>query len=429
MFRNILVPIVICMFAAVLTSGNNPIKGHPLYVNPSFQEELDTSIQSATGAVKKTLQSMRDTASAYWLDVRAKIKGSGTPGETTTMEGILQDAASKTPVPLVTLIVYDLPNRDCHARASNGELCCTYKDDGTCDYTAPGDCAEGLETYKKEYIDPLVEILSQYQDRVPIVLVIEPDSLPNLATNMANPRCGSPATVNAYRTGISYAVDQIATHTPQVTMYLDAAHGGWLGWDNSMDVFIETMTKLDVLSKVKGFATNTANYQPVGIQCPYYDYCRGGANAGAPCCEDPCDLITQYNYGNNELNYVLFLHNKTVEAVPGFDPTFIIDTGRNGVVNMRKSCSNWCNIRNAGVGRNPTTDTKVAIVDAYLWLKTPGESDGCTNTLPDGTQCPRYDSMCGSVDSIGSELGEPRAPEAGGWFEYQVKQLAANVAE
>merc|ERR1712012_490894 len=35
--------------------------------------------------------------------------------------------------------------------------------------------------------------------------------------------------------------------------------------------------------------------------------------------------------------------------------------------------------------------------------------------------------MCGSQDSIGSDHSEPRAPEAGGWFDYQVKQLAENA--
>jgi len=66
-------------------------------------------------------------------------------------------------------------------------------------------------------------------------------------------------------------------------------------------------------------------------------------------------------------------------------------------------------------------------VDAYFWLKTPGESDGCTQILPDGTNCPRFDSMCGSQDSIGSQGSEPRAPQAGAWFDYQIKMLAENA--
>lgn len=64
-----------------------------------------------------------------------------------------------------------------------------------------------------------------------------------------------------------------------------------------------------------------------------------------------------------------------------FEPKFIIDTGRNGVGDMRQSCSNWCNVRGAGVGLIPTTDTASPMVDAYLWLKTPGESDGCTQVI------------------------------------------------
>lgn len=76
------------------------------------------------------------------------------------------------------------------ALASNGEICCTYNEDGTCDYLAEGDCAEGIEKYKTEYIDPLVKILADYHEKVPIALVIEPDSLPNLASNLGETERG-----------------------------------------------------------------------------------------------------------------------------------------------------------------------------------------------------------------------------------------------
>jgi len=108
-------------------------------------------------------------------------------------------------------------------------------------------------------------------------------------------------------------------------------------------------------------------------------------------------------------------------------PYFIVDSGRNGVPNMRADCANWCNIRGAGIGHLPTTATDNAMIDAFFWLKTPGESDGCTQVLPTGQNCPRFDSMCASADSIGSRMDEPRAPQAGNWFDYQVKQLAVNA--
>jgi len=68
-----------------------------------------------------------------------------------------------------------------------------------------------------------------------------------------------------------------------------------------------------------------------------------------------------------------------------------------------------------------------SLVDAYFWLKTPGESDGCTQTLPEGGTCPRFDADCGAGDALGSRAGEPRAPEAGHWFDHQVKELAAKA--
>lgn len=39
----------------------------------------------------------------------------------------------------------------------------------------------------------------------------------------------------------------------------------------------------------------------------------------------------------------------------------------------------------------------------------------------------RFDAMCASADAIGTKAGEPPAPEAGLWFEYQIEQLAANA--
>jgi len=265
---------------------------------------------------------------------------------------------------------------------------------------------------------------------VPIVLVIEPDSLPNLSTNQADPRCGNPATAKAYREGIAYAVKSIAEATTAVTMYLDAGHGGWLGWKNNMEDFVRTVSGLDVAQHLRGFATNVAGYQALGEMCPEYDWClpSSGHSGSDSCCYDPCGLTSEWNPSHNELMYSLHLRKAMSEGLPGFEPHMIIDTGRNGVADMRQKCANWCNIRDAGVGVVPTTETAdTTLIDAYFWLKTPGESDGCTEVLPSGEKCPRFDADCASEDSIGSRDGEPRAPEAGQWFDYQIKQLAENA--
>ncbi|KAJ8606213.1 hypothetical protein CTAYLR_010496 [Chrysophaeum taylorii] len=404
--------------------------GGVFYVNPTYAANLDRTIANTRNAdVAATLEAMKEVPSAYWIDVKSKISGNST----SDLRGILIDALRQDPVPLCVFIVYDLPNRDCHAYASRGEICCAYFSDGTCDYDNSGDCAAGLDEYKTSYIDPFVDVLVQFDGIVPVALVIEPDSLPNFATNADDPRCGNEGTQNAYTEGIAYAVTQVATRTTHVATYLDAAHGGWLGWESNLDSFVATVADMGISDYIRGFATNVANYQDLGIPCDGddEDSCLTGDSTRA-CCDDPCGLLAEYNGAQNEYNYAKMLVSAFEAAIPGFDPHVIIDTGRNGNPAGRTDCSTWCNPRDMLVGEWPTADTlDPDNVDALYWLKTPGESDGCTELLPSednefvaAGECPRYDQSCAAVDSIGTADGEPYCPEAGVWFEYQIKMLA-----
>ena len=68
---------------------------------------------------------------------------------------------------------------------------------------------------------------------------------------------------------------------------------------------------------------------------------------------------------------------------------FIVDTGRNGV--GPTSDYQWCNPAGRALGTQPTTSTGNTLVDAFLWIKTPGESDGACNGAPAaGTWMPEY---------------------------------------
>ncbi|HMI84981.1 MAG TPA: glycoside hydrolase family 6 protein [Polyangiaceae bacterium] len=66
---------------------------------------------------------------------------------------------------------------------------------------------------------------------------------------------------------------------------------------------------------------------------------------------------------------------------------FVIDTSRNGK-GPPDSCKDpegescWCNPPGRGLGVLPTAQTADPLVDAYLWLKKPGESDGACNGGP-----------------------------------------------
>jgi len=417
--------------SSISSDTTNPFGSYNYYMNPVNVQQYDQSIETASDpVVRANLLTMKEIASAYWIDRKDKIRGNGTR----SVEGILADAATKSPAELVVLIWYDFPNRDCAAAASMGEICCAYLPNGRCDWGNGGDCAAGLNEYKTTYVDPFIEVLVEYRGRVPVVIVFEPDSLPNFATNLGRPNCAALETRNAYSQGASYALTELAEKT-DATIYVDAAHGGWLGWHNNMMAFMDELKGLTVpWNKIRGFSVNVAGYQPLGQMCPWEPdsqaepyrngYCLNGRNRADACCEDPCDLLGQWNPGNGEQNYAQMLR-RAAQGELGMNAHIIIDTGRNGVPGPRSDSANWCNIRNAGAGHVSTANVpETEILDAFFYLKTPGESDGCTQELPSGGQCPRFDLMCGSADSIGSRAGEPRAPEAGGWFDYQVKQLA-----
>ncbi len=67
---------------------------------------------------------------------------------------------------------------------------------------------------------------------------------------------------------------------------------------------------------------------------------------------------------------------------------FVIDTSRNGAASAN---GQWCNPAGQALGAAPTTHTGNTLVDALLWIKQPGESDGTCNGGPSaGTWWPQY---------------------------------------
>lgn len=68
---------------------------------------------------------------------------------------------------------------------------------------------------------------------------------------------------------------------------------------------------------------------------------------------------------------------------------FVVDTSRNG--NGPTADQEWCNPSGRALGDLPTTSTGKPAVDAYLWIKAPGESDGSCNGAPAaGAWMPEY---------------------------------------
>mmetsp|Transcript_21230 Transcript_21230/g.49410 ORF Transcript_21230/g.49410 Transcript_21230/m.49410 type:complete len:576 (+) Transcript_21230:54-1781(+) len=412
--------LALCM--GLVAASENPFEGKSFYVNPQSSDLFAGTLKAATGSEAANLKAMRDSPTAIWLNAKSQLKGDG-PG---TLRGILKQAAVKSE--FVVFVLYNLPNRNCNANVSFGEICCKAAEDGACNWEEAEECRNGINEYETAFIDPIVKALQEYDGKVPSAVVVEPDSLATLATNPESPRCNNTATRSAYSVGVRYAVSQLAAKAPSTAIYLDAAHGGVLGWEENLNSYMSMLGDIKLpFSKVRGFSTNVGGYNAVGTQCPWCpegpaknNFCLQGRHPHHECCADPCGLLKQYNFANNELNYAAAL----VTAAKNWlhlDAHVVIDTSRNGVADARKSCSNWCNPSGAGAGSRPTAKTaNASLVDAYFWIKTPGLSDGCDAKLGDDPD-PKCDANCFAKGA------KSNAPQAGKWFEAQAKELAANA--
>ena len=105
----------------------------------------------------------------------------------------------------------------------------------------------------------IVKLIKKYPN-VAFALLIEPDSLPNLVTNADKTACSNSA--SGYRDGVAYAIKNL--NLPNVVMYLDAGHGGWLGWDANLKPGAAELAKAYKAGgspkQLRGFATNTAGW-------------------------------------------------------------------------------------------------------------------------------------------------------------------------
>lgn len=313
-----------------------------------------------------------DRADQVKSDTRAKVP---------TLATYAKDVQAKNKAGanlVLPIVVYDLPDRDCAALASNGEL--SLANNGSALY--------------QEYVNSIATHIKAYPD-VHFVTVIEPDSLANMVTNMGVPKCANAA--EAYKSLTAYALKTL--NLPNVSMYMDAGHAGWLGWDANMapaaKLFAEVYAAAGKPAAVRGLVTNVSNYNGYSLAtCPAYT---------TP--STTCDEKT--------------FHAKFAPllAQNGFPAHFIVDTGRSGVQPTKQQAwGNWCNVVGTGFGIRPSTTTPDPLLDAFVWVKPGGESDGTSDS-----SATRYDGKCGSPDAF-----KP-APEAGQWFQAYFEQLLVNA--
>ncbi|MEU9188788.1 glycoside hydrolase family 6 protein [Streptomyces sp. NPDC048484] len=109
---------------------------------------------------------------------------------------------------------------------------------------------------------------------------------------------------------------------------------------------------------------------------------RAGA-ASAASSDGIFSNVSNFNRTGDEVAYV----RRTLDALGGpASLGAVIDTSRNG--NGAPDDGEWCDPGGRKLGQAPTLKTGEARIDAYLWVKLPGESDGCKGAP--GTFTPDY---------------------------------------
>ncbi|MEU6545031.1 glycoside hydrolase family 6 protein [Streptomyces sp. NPDC046859] len=81
--------------------------------------------------------------------------------------------------------------------------------------------------------------------------------------------------------------------------------------------------------------------------------------------------VSNFNRTRDEIAYGY----SVLRELDGARLTMVIDTSRNGAGPARGNRT--CDPSGRRLGQTPTTDTGVRGVDAYLWVKPPGQADGC----------------------------------------------------
>ena len=175
-----------------------------------------------------------------------------------------------------------------------------------------------------------------------VVIILETDAL-------ALQDCLNASQLQARQQAIATAAQTLKAANPNARVYLDGGHSAW----HPAPVMAARLAAAG-MQYADGFFTNVANYRPTSDEAAY-----GRA------------IIAEL----------------AARGLPG--KRQIIDTSRNGGATGAQG--DWCGDDDTDrrIGQYPTLDTGDPNIDGYLWIKRPGEADGCRYTpgtfLPDLT--------------------------------------------
>lgn len=149
------------------------------------------------------------------------------------------------------------------------------------------------------------------------IVILEPDALPSMDCLSADGQADRLVLLRE-------AVEVLKRH--KIAVYIDAGAANW----RTPEIMAQRLRAVNI-DIADGFTLNVSNYQPNAVTIAYGE------------------KLSKLLNGKH----------------------FLIDTSRNGL-----GTTEWCNARNQALGVAPTTNTGHPLVDAFLWVKQPGESDG-----------------------------------------------------
>ncbi|WP_406516928.1 glycoside hydrolase family 6 protein [Streptomyces sp. NBC_00134] len=173
-----------------------------------------------------------------------------------------------------------------------------------------------------------------------VVVILEPDAL-------SQTECLSGGQLADRYAALARAGRAFKSANPRARVYYDAGHSDW----------------------------NPAGTQAARLRA---------AGAASPASSDGVFTnVSNFNRTSAEVAYA-----RRVLAAMGGPPSLgaVIDTSRNG--NGAPADGAWCDPSGRKLGQAPTLRTGERGIDAYLWVKLPGESDGCKGEP--GTFAPDY---------------------------------------
>ncbi|MEU5550501.1 MULTISPECIES: glycoside hydrolase family 6 protein [unclassified Micromonospora] len=160
----------------------------------------------------------------------------------------------------------------------------------------------------------------------PATIILEPDVLPIMTS------CMNASQQAEVRASMAYAGKALKAGSSAAKVYFDIGHGGWLAPSEAA----ARLNAADVANSADGISVNVSNYRRTADEVSY------------------AKQIIQAT-GNSRLKAV-------------------IDTSRNG---NGPAGSEWCDPPGRAIGTPSTTATGDSAIDAFLWVKLPGEADGC----------------------------------------------------